>query len=112
MEEATLSSHTVELKPPPPPKQPCIACTDSDLHQLPEDIRTEASGPFINEVPPDLYAGTHQVIVKSDGKDSEDTPKEAVKASDIVNPETVGFEDGEDIDMKGDLGLHGGTVLD
>jgi hypothetical protein len=54
-EEAALSSHTVELEPSPPPKQPYIAYADSDLHQLPEDVYTEASGPFINEVPLDLH---------------------------------------------------------
>ena len=79
-EEATLLSHTVELEPPPPSKQPCIACADSNLCLLPEDVCTEVSGPFIDEVPADLYAGTHQVIVKSNGKDSEDTPEEAVEA--------------------------------
>ena len=111
-EEAALSSHTVELEPPPPPKRPCIARADSDLRQLPEDVCTEASGPFVDEVPPDLYAGTHQAIVESDGEDSEDAPEEAVEASDVVNPETIGFEDGEDVDMEGDLGPHGGAVSD
>jgi hypothetical protein len=80
---------------------------------LPEGVCTEASGPFVDEVPSDLHARTHQLTEESDGKDSEDTPKEeAAEASDLVNPETVGFENGEDIDMEGDLGPHGGAVSD
>ena len=35
-----------------------------------------------------------------------------IEALDVVDPETVGFEDGEDVDMEGDLGPHGGAVLD
>jgi hypothetical protein len=32
--------------------------------------------------------------------------------SDFINPETVDFETGEDVDMGGNLGLHGGAVSD
>jgi hypothetical protein len=80
---------------------------------LPEGVRTEASDPFVNEVPLDLHAQTHQLTEESNGEDSEDTPKEeAAEASDLVNPKTIGFKNGEDIDMEGDLGPHGGAVLD
>jgi hypothetical protein len=51
----SLLSHTVELEPPSPPKHPCIDCTDSDLHQLPEDALTEASGHFIGKIPLDIH---------------------------------------------------------
>jgi hypothetical protein len=113
VQEAALSSHTVELEPPPPPKHPHIACTDFDLRQLPEGAHTEAPGYFISEIPPDLSAQTHQLTEESDGRDSEDTPeKEAADASDFVDPKTIDFETTEDVDIRSDLGPHRGTVLD
>jgi hypothetical protein len=52
---SSLSSHTVELEPPPPPKCPRIDHTDSDLYQLPEDALTEVSGHFVGEIPLDIH---------------------------------------------------------
>jgi hypothetical protein len=110
---SSLLSHIVELKPPPPPKHPCIDCTDSDLCQLPEDALTEASGRFIGEIPLDIHTQTHQPTKESNSEDSEDaSEKETVEASDFVDPETINFETGEDIDMGGDLGLHGSAISD
>jgi hypothetical protein len=35
-----------------------------------------------------------------------------VEVLDFINLETIDFETGEDVDMGGNLGLYGGTVLD
>jgi len=122
-----------QAQAPPPPKQCCIANFQADagssssghpqLHaplfdldppadlgllQLPEDACTVPSHRFVDEVLLDLHARTHRITNETDDESSEDALK---GDTDSVDPGIDDFQNGEDVDMEGEVDLHEGVVL-
>ena len=92
--------------PLPSPNPPA----DLDLLQSPGDARTVPSHHFANDVLLGLHAQTHRNIDESDDKGSEDALEEdAGEAADSIDP---GTDDGEDVDMEGEVDLCKGVISD
>ena len=81
---------------------------DLGLLQSPEDAHTVPSHCFVDEVLLDLHAQMHRITNKTDDKSSEDTLK---GDTDSVDPGIDDFQNGEDVDMEGEVDLHEGVVL-
>ena len=96
-----------ELDPPLPSlNRPA----DLDQFQSPGDVHTVPSHRLVNDILLDLHAQTHRNTDESDDEGSEDALEEdAVEATDSINP---GTDDGEDVDMEGEVDSCEGVVLD
>lgn len=83
---------------------------DLDLPQSPGDARTVPSHRFVNDVLLDLHARTRRTTDESDDEGSEGALEEgAVEAADSINH---GTDDGEDVDMEGEVDPREGVVSD
>jgi len=80
---------------------------DLGLLQSPEDACTVLSHRFVDEVLLDLHARTHRITNETDDKSSEDALK---GDTDSVDPGIDDFQNGEDVNMEGEVDPHEGIV--